>query len=215
MTGVSVRRAALSLCLLAFSLTTVGVVPAQTVPAQASRPLITDFEGSKTLETASTLSWMVIADEQFGGTSEARPTVIHPGANGSRGALRISFRLTSEFPTPFASVWALIGPEGEPIDLSAYRGVRFYARSTGGKPVAAGVVRYAGQVQRYLKSFETKPEWTLVELPFDQFRQMMMPGAAGEAPALVPTGITSIGITTSPQQAGEFDLDIDHVELYR
>ena len=72
---------------------------------------IADFEGA-TIETRSGLTMMPYADEQFGGTSDARISLIHPGANGSRGALRIVFRVTAEFANPFAGAWAMVGAEG-------------------------------------------------------------------------------------------------------
>src|SRR5262249_2030787 len=76
-------------------------------------------------ETKSGLWLWPFCDEQYGGTSQARISLIHPGAGGSPGALRISIRITGDFPTPFAGAWAMVGPEGLVTDLSAYRGVRF------------------------------------------------------------------------------------------
>jgi hypothetical protein len=153
-------------------------------PVQTGNLLISNFDGEK-IEIRSGLSLWVFADEQFGGTSEARPTLIHPGANASRGGLRISFRITEDAANPFAGVWAMVGPEGLPTDLSAYRGVRFYVRSTDRGAFTAGVVRVAGQLRRYMTPLETGPEWTLVELPFDKFREVTPAGTpAANAPAL-------------------------------
>jgi pimeloyl-ACP methyl ester carboxylesterase len=75
--------------------------------------VMADFEGDKAEARAGLALWPY-ADEQFGGTSEARVTLIHPGANGSKGAARVSFRVTDDSPAPFAGAWAMIGPRGLP-----------------------------------------------------------------------------------------------------
>jgi hypothetical protein len=198
--------------LLVFTCPLVASGPAR---AQNGTLVIADFDGEK-VQTASGLLLMTIADEQFGGTSEAQLSLIHPGANASRGALRISFRVTNEFPAPFAGAWAMLGAEGLATDLSAYRGVRFHVRSTNGGAFTAGILQYSNQSRRYLAPFEAGAEWTLVELPFDKFRQETPPGTAAADPSgLVPKDVTSIGFMAAPQRRGQFDLDVDRLELYR
>ena len=176
--------------------------------------VIADFDGDKA-ETKAGLSLWPYADDQFGGTSEARTMLIHPGADGSRGALRISFRVTDEARIPFAGAWAMVGGEGLATDLSAYKGVRFSARSKEGTAFAAGIVRFPGVVKRYTLPFEVRAEWTIVELPFDRFREAP-PGAPGASPApLDPRDITSIGFTVAPQRRGQLELEVDRLEVYR
>ena len=184
-------------------------------PTQSGNLVVSDFDGER-IEIRSGLSLWVFADEQFGGTSEARPTLIHPGANASRGALRISFRITEDFANPFAGVWAMVGPEGLATDLSAYRGLRFYARTKDEGAFTAGVVRFPGQVKRYMAPLETRPDWTLIELPFDTFREVTPAGApTAGAPPLVAHDVTSIGFSVAPKLRGQFELDIDRIEFYR
>jgi hypothetical protein len=196
-------------------LLSVAGVAAASQRSSGDARLIADFDGEKA-ETISGLSLWPYSDEQFGGTSEVRTTLIHPGADGSRGALRISFRITDDFRAPFAGAWAMVGPEGLATDLSAYRGVRFYARSKDRAAFAAGVVRFAGQVIRYATPFEIDPEWTLVELPFEKFRLVPPPGGPGpDAAPLDARDITSIGVSVVSRLRGQFELDIDRVEVYR
>jgi len=178
--------------------------------AQSATLVIADFEGERA-ETTSGLALWLYSDEQFGGTSEARVALIHPGADGSRGAIRISFRVTADAPLAFAGAWAMVGPEGLATDLSAYRGVRFYARSKDGGAFAAGVVRFPGRIVRYTMPFQVRPEWTVVELPFDKFQQVPPAGAS----PLDPKDMTAIGIGAAPQRRGEFEIDVDRIELYR
>jgi len=60
--------------------------------------------------------------------------------------------------------------------------------------------------------FETRPEWTLVEIPFDKFQRVPPTGSGS---ALVPKDVVSIGFGGTPQMRGQFDLDIDRLEIYR
>jgi hypothetical protein len=183
--------------------------------AQNGSLMIADFDG-ETAETKQGLSLWLYSDEQFGGTSEVRAALIHPGAEGSRGALRISFHVTSDSPAPFAGAWAMVGPEGLATDLSAYRGWRFYARGRDRAAFTAWVVRFSGQLKRYMVPFEITPDWGRVELPFDRFRQVVQSGAApAETSMLDPKDVTSVGVSVATQLRGHFDLDIDGIELYR
>jgi hypothetical protein len=175
---------------------------------------IADFDGERA-ESNSGLAVWPYTDEQFGGASEARPTLIRPGANRSRGALHVSFNVTSEFRAPFAGVWVMVGPEGLATDLSAYKGLRFYARSGNRAAFAASVVRFPGQLKRYTMKFEVRPDWTVVEFPFDKFKVVTLPGAAADTSPLDPKDITSVGVSVAPPLQGQFELDIDGIEVYR
>jgi Complex I intermediate-associated protein 30 (CIA30) len=185
------------------------------VVAQSGNRVIADFDGEK-LETSSGLSPWYYADDQLGGTSDVRGSLIHPGAESSRGALRLSFNLTNDFPAPFAAAWAMVGPEGLATDLSAYRGVRFYGRSKDGTAFTCGVVHFTKMVMRYAVPFEVRSEWTLVELPFDKFQAIGPTGGPmPNAPPIDPKAITSVGFAVAPDRRGPFELDVDRVEAYR
>lgn len=178
--------------------------------AQGGDRMIADFEGAK-VETVTGLALPVLADEQLGGNSTAQLTLIHPGAHASKGALRISFKVEDGFAAPFSAVVALLGDEGLATDLSAYRGVRFYARSRAGA-FNADVARFAGRAIRYSTPLEVKAEWTLVELPFEKF----IGGAPPDKPGpLAPKDVISVGFSLAPPQRGQFDLEVDQVEIYK
>jgi complex I intermediate-associated protein 30 (CIA30) len=204
------RRATSRLFLLVLSFVAGGALQ-----AQHDALLVADFDGEKA-DTNSGLSLWLYADDQLGGTSEARASLIHPGADTSRGAVRLSFRVAGEFRAPFSGAWAMVGPEGLATDLSAYKGVRFYARSKDGTAFTAGIVRFQGLIMRYMTPFEIRPEWTLIEIPFDRFRQVPSPGTTtASAAGLDPKDITSIGFSVASQLRGRFELDVDRIELYR
>ena len=203
---VGCGRKALSLVLLLFSF-----FAGAASWAQDGNLVVADFEGGK-VETVSGLALAVIADEQLGGLSEARLTLSRPGAKAAGSALRISFRVADGFAYPFSGVWAMLGAEGLATDLSAYRGLRFYARGQGGAYLA-GVGQFAsGQLMRYMAPFEAKPEWTLIELPFDKLKPSP---PTGKASAFVPKDVTSIGFSAPAQLRGEIDLEIDELEVYK
>lgn len=179
-------------------------------PPESDVLRIADLDHGK-IESVAGLAPVPIADDQMGGASETRFALVQPGAQGSPGALRISFQTADGFPYPFAGAWVLLGAEGLPADLSAYRGMRFYARSTGGS-FQAGVTQVSGRLMRYMATFETKPDWTLVEVPFDKLQQS--PPTGKPAP-LVPKDVTSVGFAVSSRLRGQFDLEIDQLELYK
>ena len=185
-----------------------GAAPAR---AQDGALRVADFEGGKA-ENVSGLAVAPLADEQLGGLSEVRLAVSHPGAKSTKSALRISFHMADGFQYPFAGAWVFLGAEGLAADLSAYRGLRFYARSEGGA-FAAGAGQFSGgQATRSMAVFEAKPEWTLVEVPFDKLQRV--PPAGASSP-FVPKDVTSIGFSVSSRLRGDFALEIDELELYK
>ena len=196
---------------LIFVLLLLVAEPAQTPPNSL---VVADFDGAKA-ETKAGLALWPYCDEQLGGTSEAHATLVHPGAEKSRGALRITFRVTNDFRVPFASIWAMVGPEALATDLSAYHGVRFYARSPNVTAFTAGIVRFPGQIKRYTAPFTIGADWTIVELPFDRFHPVAVPGTTADASPLDPKDVTSVGFSVAPTLRGEFALEIDRVEFYR
>lgn len=211
------RRGVSSLFLLLFSLFAVAAAGAQNSDPQKGKPqndslLVADLEGGK-LETISGLALAAITDEQFGGLSEARLSLIHPGAQNSRGALRISFKMADGgLGFAFAGAWALLGTEGVATDLSAYQGLRFYARSgSEGGAFQAGVGTFSGIAVNYMAPFDVKPEWTLVELPFAKLQRTYPPGKS----VFVPKAVVTLGFSPASRLRGQFDLEVDQLELYK
>jgi hypothetical protein len=176
---------------------------------------IADFDGAK-LESRSGLAVWPYADDQFGGTSDVKVTLIRPGARASRGALHVAYRVTDDWATPFAGVWMIVGKEAQSTDLTAYRGIRFFARSKNGGAFAAGIIQFRGILRRYFAEFETTSDWTQVELPFEKFKLSgPPPGSPANTASIDGKDITSIGVSVAPQRRGQFELDIDEIECYR
>ena len=195
----------------------VGLFLAVAVSARSQSDVmhIASFDTGE-LKSISGLALWLFADEQFGGTSHVRATLLRPGANSSSGAVHIAFRVTGDSPMPFAGIWAMVGKDGLPVDLRAYRGVRFFAKSKTRDAFTAGIVQFCAGVQRYAATFEATPDWSLIELPFDKFHGPPPPtGPVPCSSALDPHDVTAIGMNVAPGRRGEFELDIDEIACYR
>jgi hypothetical protein len=178
--------------------------------AAAEELLIDDFEDGD-LEARPGLSWMVIADDLVGGTSGGRLTAIDPGAAGTAGALALAGETAAGFAAPFAGVWTAVAGDGRPLDLTAYTGLRFLARGSGGT-FRAGLRRgTGGGTANFMASFPAGPEWAPVDLPFSSLAALP---PHDPAPQWSAADVSWIGFTTAPGTTGPFRLEIDEVRLY-
>lgn len=204
-----------SLSMLAVVLLIPIFSPVLTPPALWGQPagktlLVDDFDDGD-LEARSGLSWVPFSDDQFGGTSEAHVEVIDDGAEGSRHALRFSGRTTEVSERKIAAVWVPVAEEGLPKDLSAYDGVRFFARGDG-QTFHAGVRRGLGRLANYTHSFTVPEDWTRIEVPYAELAKNPR-GATTED--WTPEDISWVGFSVPTDFVGSFVLDVDSVELYR
>jgi hypothetical protein len=170
-----------------------------------------DFEDSN-LEAGPGLNWIVIADDQLGGTSEARMANRPEGAAGTKRSLRFEGVTRGDTARPFAGVFAPLDAEGLLIDLSGYRGVRFRARGSG-SPFRAGFRRgAAASSSNFMAEFTPAGEWRQFEIGFDKLSRI--------PPASPPLTWSSvdvgwIGFTTGSGGRGAFWLEVDEIELMR
>ncbi len=192
----------LSLLLLAFALSA-------TATERPQPRLIDNFEDGD-LEASSGLSWLALADDQFGGSSEAALETLAEGAADSHHAMRLRAKTTDESQFPVASVWVPIQPQGLADDLTAFQGLRFYVRSMGEQPFVIGARRGRGMAINYMHQHVAKAEWTLVEVPFTELKQA--PGPTQEA--WTASDVSWIGFSTPPGFIGAFTLDVDEVQFF-
>jgi hypothetical protein len=170
-----------------------------------------DFEDSN-LEAGPGLNWIVIADDQLGGSTEARIANGLEGAAGTKRSLRFEGVTRGGTPRPFAGVFAPLDGEGLLVDLSAYRGVRFQARGSG-SPFRAGFRRgAAASSSNFMAEFRPAGAWQRFEVAFD--------GLSQTPPASPPLAWSSedvgwIGFTTGSGAPGAFWLEVDEIELLR
>jgi hypothetical protein len=172
--------------------------------------MLDDFEDGD-LQSASGLSWIVIADDLAGGSTEAGLEVRPGGAGPSRHALRLAGRLGGGA-LSFAGMWAPLERSGRNLDLSAFEGVRLRVKGPARLDVGfrSGVVNFMSRV-------DAGPEWRLVEIPFTQLAPA---GKAPEGTRWNAGALQVFGVTT-PQTASEGNraaadvaFEIDDIAFY-
>ncbi|HEX7339199.1 MAG TPA: CIA30 family protein [Rhodanobacteraceae bacterium] len=151
---------------------------ARAAPPSATVKAVTagDFEGqSKSNKQYGTLvlsrgktlgwGWAKTDDQRMGGRSTASIQLVHPGADGSHGALRASGELKPGFISPWAgAIWFPGSQPMQSADLSGYTTLTFMAR---GKPGSYSVMMMAGAAQsipRYA-SIDLTAHWKRYSLP--------------------------------------------------
>lgn len=111
----------------------VGAVKARLPPPPAGSEsgVVSTFDNGTT-PTASYGSWMPISDRMEGGKSTVSLKIISPGAEGSKGALEISGEVAAGKDHPYAAAVFMPGTQPmEPVNLSAKKEIRFWAKGDG------------------------------------------------------------------------------------
>lgn len=145
--------------------------------------------------------WSASTDQRVGGHSVASITLIHPGADGTHGALRVSGEIKSGFPYPWAgAIWF---PGHEPMqsaDLSAKKELSFWAR---GKPGRYSIMLDAGSpvgIPLYA-SFVTTTQWKEYHIPL--------------ATSFPNADLKQVFyVAFSAGNPGKFEFDVDQVTLH-
>jgi Complex I intermediate-associated protein 30 (CIA30) len=178
-------------------------------PRSEDRFRVDDFEGGA-LQTSSGLLWMVIADDELGGRTDAHLEPVRPGASGSTVALRLSSTVRPGFAAPFAGAWAPLDREGLVVDLTGYRALRFRARGSGATFLAGFRRGTPARSANFVKAFTPTANWSSVEIDFSELSAQ--PPAD---PSLVwsPRNVGWIGFTSKAGSSGEVWLEIDDVDL--
>lgn len=167
---------------IAFAVAASAAPPATTsAPSENIAPagavLIGNFEG-KTVQSKQygTLvishghefgwGWSVTTDQLAGGKSVAAISLIHPGADGTRGALHVTGEIKPGFPYgPWAgAIWF---PGHEPMqaaDLSGDHELVFWARGKAGSYNLMLSSGSPGSIPLYA-SFVTSPKWKEYHIP--------------------------------------------------
>ncbi len=144
--------------------------------------------------------WSVSTDQRAGGHSVAKIALIHPGADGTHGALRVSGEIKPGFPYPWAgAIWFPGHEPMQPGDLSAKKELTFWAR---GKPGSYSIMLESGSpggIPLYA-SFITTPRWKEYHIPL----ATTFPNAEWKHVYY---------IAFSAANPGKFQFDIDQVAL--
>ncbi len=183
-------------------------------PAQSAEPgrvwRIDDFE-DRDLRSPSGLFWIPLADELVGGTSVATLDISTSGDAGSRGALKVTGRL-SDGDRAFLAVWAPLAREGRPLDLSGFEGIRIRIRSSGRL-----MVGFRDTFINYMAPIEAGAGWRTVEVPFKSLEPI---GRVPEGTRWHTDSQSWFGLSTPPAGPGEktaatdITFEIDDIELF-
>lgn len=140
--------------------------------------------------------------------SEASPKPFTFSEGGYRSAhcARLDVELKSGVQYPYAGFGT-----GFPLkDLSAYEGVRFYAKGQGAWNCQVPISSTSTDNNHYSCPIPLTGEWTLVELPFSQFTQTW-----GSPKPWDPAQVTGVGFTASGQPGAKAFLCVDDIEFYQ
>ncbi|MDE2071043.1 MAG: CIA30 family protein [Gammaproteobacteria bacterium] len=146
--------------------------------------------------------WSVTTDQRAGGHSVADIALIHPGVDGTHGALQVSGEIKSGFPYgPWAgAIWFPGHEPMQPADLSAKKELTFWAR---GKPGSYNLMLMSGSpgsIPLY-SSFVTTPKWKEYHIPL----AASFPNADWKRVYF---------LAFSAANPGKFEFDLDQVKLH-
>lgn len=147
--------------------------------------------------------WMAASDAMNGGKSTISIAPVGPGANGTKGALRVSGEVIAGTGFPWAGALfvpgSAQGQPAEPANLSAKKTISFWAKGDG-KPCVVAVMTEAnaGGMPK-MQLFTPGAEWKQYSFPMSAF------GTDG--------GDISQLIFARGQSAGKFEFLIDEVEI--
>src|SRR5512147_894843 len=108
-----------------------GISPPPPPPAGSESGLVSSFDDAK--PTASYGAWSVATDSWLGGKSTASMQVVEGGANGSKGALRVTGELVpgAQFFTFAGVLFAPASTPAEAANLSGKKEIAFWAKGDG------------------------------------------------------------------------------------
>ena len=172
--------------------------PAANPPASDSN-IVSDFDDGK-ITAKSGLGWSITTDSIMGGQSTADMKVVADGAQGSKGALQITGKISGASQQAWAGVMYSPGAQPfAPADLSAKKTLSFWAKGDG-RGYAVLVFTQTSGYRPAVQLFTPGPEWKEFRFPLASFN-----GTDGK-------DITSIMFTAGPP-AGDFSFTIDTVSL--
>ncbi|MBU3683758.1 MAG: hypothetical protein FGM39_07080 [Phycisphaerales bacterium] len=184
------------------TLSVASILAAVLVPSP--RPAAAQSGATSNLEfDGGTSGWQTVLDGVMGGRSTGRI------AAGEGGTLRFTGELSLENNGGFSQIRTAV-PEGTFAGTSGLvlrvkgdgRSYQCDIRSSRLRLMAGG----------YQSVFKTKAgEWAEVEIPFDQCVAKSFGQRLGNAPALEPASIESVGITLADKQEGPFAIEVDWI----
>ena len=187
--------------ILAWTFGLLSALAAAGVAGRGRVLVVDDFEDGDR-RAASGLSWISIADDLGGGSSNADLQLT--GGAGGRKALRVSGEIA---PEGFAGAWAPLDGRGRSADASDFAGIRLRVRGPGPLQVALRGGPRGGA--NYAAPIEAQSDWTSVDVPFDTLKPQRP-----ESPAFDPHSVRWMGVGVRAPRSGRYEFELDEVGLY-
>ncbi len=160
--------------------------------------LLGDFEADASTAPIGS-GWQAATDRFMGGRSKADIEHLMPGADGSRGALRIHGRIVASASggPAWAGAMRFLDAESRAVDLSARRAIVLQARGKGGD---CGLVLLPADGGQPLQiAFDLPRDWQRIEIALDAFAQPALRRIAG--------------LTIACSRPGPLQLDLDDIRI--
>ena len=170
-------------------------------PAGSESGVVSTFDDGKI--AANYGSWITSTDEMVGGKSKASIEVTEPGANGSKGALKVSGEI---IPGGGQFTWAgaMFSPGSapmEPVNLSGKKEISFWAKGDGDSYMLIVLTgaRSGQNGMPAMTQFIATKEWKQYTFPFTTFQT-----DGGDLMELLFAAV---------QPPGKFEFQIDQLEI--
>jgi imidazolonepropionase-like amidohydrolase len=168
-------------------------------PPGSESGLVSDFEQEGAPAAKFGAGWSVTTDSLAGGSSQAKMSVSAGGAEGSKGAMRVTGEVVAGYAFPWAGVMFSPGPAPMmPANLSSKKGVRFWVKGDGQTYQLMVFARRLGY-QPARREFVAGPEWREFIMPWTDF-------------GLDGGDVMGIAWTAGPK-TGTFELRLDGVRV--
>jgi hypothetical protein len=137
----------------------------------------------------------------MGGKSTASMQPVEGGANGTKGALKVTGETVAGGPLSFAGAYFVPGSSWQdPVNLSAKKNVSFWAKGDGKNyAVVLQGESNSGQMPVF-QNFSAGPEWKQYSFPIQSFK-------------IDGSDLTGVGFLRTMGAAGKFEFEIDEVEI--
>jgi beta-glucosidase len=140
-------------------------------PPGSEAAVVSTFDDLKV--TASYGSWTAASDSMNGGKSTSSMAAVEHGANGSKGALRVTGELVAGAPFLWAGTLyapgAAAGMEPEPVNLSGKKAISFWAKGDGKLYTLAVMTEANASQMPAMKMFTAGAEWKQYSYPLSAF----------------------------------------------
>jgi TolB-like protein len=134
-----------------------------------------------------------------------------PGYNGSKACIHFSYALDPKAKNPFAGAGTNLKADYSVMDFSSCFGLRFYAKGTGQVYIRLATEASRKTYNDYQSLIDLKPEWTLYEIPFSDFK---IPDYGPRYP-LKTSEIYDIGFGNSFVAGAKADMYIDDIGFFK